>query len=561
MAFSKSVIRSQIPINCNLCETEKNIKWKCLTCGVLMCSTCKDKIHLRIGKDHKVVDIKSVGLPGRDLDFTNIKCQDHSEQSTCHFCTNCDKLVCPTCVAKVHKKHYLIEISDAYNLKIERLKNGKSKLQKEKNEITMTKNQANLIHDAENSNYAKVSTDILNHEKSLKEAVEKHIAKLRNDVDQNHKACTKANEETMNAFSKREKQIEEKYRDVQDFINTTDIPKFFKEVCQMVRSTEMSVPKPEISRKTTLQFLPGEITQSNIGVLQSVDIPLPEVKVSLRVVNQYQTNLSLVGDLSLCPDDSLWIACDPDVVLQKVKPKGTKLKTISNFNITVFDMAITPSDDLLIKVKGKSRLQMMSSTTGKVTDSVYDINPFIATAIHITSGGQVIVGGEDYDNRRRAVFVFNMNGNHEVVYEHNKHNQPIFSSPWKITTTSNGYIHVADFDPGEGSGKVVVLGRGGDVINIYKGDTDINKKVPFRPVGIVTTPRDNLVVVDLDIDTLHILNNSGQLITYIKTTDNGIKRPYSLAFTPTGQLYIGCTKQEGSTAKEAKLYKVNISGC
>ncbi|VDI53788.1 Hypothetical predicted protein [Mytilus galloprovincialis] len=557
MAFSKSVIRSQMPINCNLCETEKNIKWKCLTCGVLMCSTCKDKIHLRIGKDHKVVDIKSVGLHGRDLDFTNIKCQDHSEQSTCLFCTNCDKLVCPTCFAKVHKKHDLIEISDAYNLKIERLKKGQSKLQKEKNEITATKDQANLIHDAENSNYAKVSTDILNHEKVLKEAVEKHISKLRNELDQNHKACAKANEETMNAFSKSEKQIEEKYRDIQDFINTTDIPNFFKEVCQMVRSTEMSVPKPEISRKT-LQFLPGEITQSNIGVLQSVDISLPEVKVSLGIVNQYQTNLSLVTYLSPCPDDSLWIACDLDAVLQKVKPEGTRLKTISTFNITVFGMAITPSDDLLVST-GKSRLQMMRSATGKVKDSVYDINPFLAIAVHVTNGGQVMVGGYHKEGRR-AVFVINKKGDHEAVYEHDQHNQPIFDYPYKITTISNGNIHVANYCPGEYSGKVVVLGKGGDVINIYKGDTEINKK-PFRPVGIVTTPRDNVIVVGADTHTLHILNNSGELITYIKTTYNGIEGPYSLAFTQTGQLYIGCTESNDSTTKEAKLYKVNISGC
>ncbi|XP_076101149.1 uncharacterized protein LOC143070934 [Mytilus galloprovincialis] len=559
MAFSKSVIRGQMPINCNLCETEKNIKWKCLTCGVLMCSTCKDKIHLRIAKDHEVVDIKSVGLPRKDLNFTNIKCQDHSEQSTCLFCTNCDKLVCPTCIAKVHKKHDLTEISDAYNLKIERLKKGQSKLQKEKNEITATKDQANMIYDAENSNYAKVSTDILYHEKVLKQAVEKHIAKLRNELVQNHKACTKVNEESINAISKSEKQIEEKYSDVQDFMNTTDITKFFKEVCQMERSLEISFPKPEISRKTTLQFLPGEITQSTIGVLQSVDIPVPEVEVSLSVVNQYQTNLTMVGYLSPCPDDSLWISGPIDEVVQKLKPEGTKLKTISTLNMDVYDIAITASDDLLLATK-ESRLQMISSTTGKVKDSVYDINPFSPTTIYVTSGGQVIVGGYHKEGRR-AVFVINKKGDHEAVYEHDQHNQPIFDNPFKITTTINGNIHVADYRTDENSGKVVVLGQAGDVVNIYKGDTEINKEEPIGPEGIVTTTRDNVIVADINTHTLHILNNSGQLITYIKTTDYGIKGACSLAFTPTGQLYIGCIKSNDSTAEEAKLYKVNISGC
>ncbi|XP_071150290.1 uncharacterized protein [Mytilus edulis] len=564
MAFSKSVIRSQIPINCNLCETEKNIKWKCLTCGVLMCSTCKDKIHLRIAKDHKVVDIKNVGLPVEELDFKNIICPEHSEQSSCLFCTNCDKLVCPTCVATVHKKHDLIEISDAYKSKIERLKNGQfSKLQEEKNAIIATKDQANLLHDAEKLSYAKVSADILNHEKVLKQAVEKHITKLRNELDQNHKACTKANEESINAISKSERQIDKKYRDVQDFINTTDFTKFFKEVCQMESSIEVSIPKPEISSKTSLQFIPGGITQSNIGVLQSVDIPLPEVKVSLNVVNQYQTNLSFVGNISTCHDDSLWIACDDDTLIQKVKPEGTNLKTISTFNIKVFGMAITESDDILLTT-GESRLKMISSTTSKVTDSVFDINPFIPIAIHVTSESQVIVGGissEEHEEGRGAVFVINKNGDHEAVYEHDQHKQTIFNFPSNITKTNNGNIHVADYTTDEGSGKVVVLGRGGDVINIYKGDTEINKNKPFIPEGIVTTSRDNVIVADLDTCTLHILNNSGQLITHIKTPDNGQEYPHALTCSQMGQLYIGCSQRKRSTSKEAKLYKVDVSGC
>ncbi|XP_052098620.1 uncharacterized protein LOC127733298 [Mytilus californianus] len=563
MAFSKSVIRGQMPINCNLCETEKNIKWKCLTCGVLMCSTCKDKIHLRIAKDHKVVDIKNVGLPVEGLDFTNIKCQDHSEQSSCLFCTNCDKLVCPSCIAKVHKKHDLTEISDAYNLKIDILKKRQIKLQKEKDEITATKDQLNQFQNCETSNYTKVSTDILNHEKVLKAAVVKHIAKLRNELDQNHQASSKANEEVINDIYKSEIQIDEKYSDVQDFINTTDISKFFQNVNRIEKSTELSVPKPEISLGSTLQFIPGEITQSNIGVIQRVDIPSADAKVSLSFFNQYQTNLPLISYLSACHDDSLWIACDSDEVLQKVKPEGTNLKTISTFNIDVYGMAISKSDDLLLAVSDKSKLQMISSTTGKVTDTVYDINPFIPGAIHITSGGQVIVGG--YNDERVAVFVINKNGDHEAVYEHDHHKQPIFSYPCSITTTSNGNIQVADYDPNdlglnEDSGKLVVLGKARDVINIYKGDSEINKEEPFRPAGIVTTPRDNVIVVDVDTNTLHILNNSGQLITYINTTDHGMG-PNSLSLTPTGQFYIGTTLPEDTTAKEAKLYKVNISGC
>ncbi|VDI04790.1 Hypothetical predicted protein [Mytilus galloprovincialis] len=303
-----------------------------------------------------------MGLPVEGLDFTNIICKEHSEQCSCLFCTKCDKLVCPTCIAKFNKKHDLTEISHAYNLKINKLK------------------------------------------------------KVQN-------------------------------------------------------------------------------------------IPLPEVTVSVSVVNQYLTNLSVNNCLSSIHDDSLWITCEPDEVLQNVKPEGTNLKTISTFNLKVYGMATTASDDLLVSTR-KSRLQMISSTTGKVTESVYDIYPFLPTAIHITSEGKVIVGGYNVNDKRVAVFVINKNGDHEGVHEHDQHKQPIFDYPASITTNSNYYRYVSDYDSQEVCGKVVVLDPTGHVINVYKGDTEINKEVSFGPEGIVTTPRDNVIVADIDTHTLYILNNS-----------------------------------------------------
>ncbi|VDH94621.1 Hypothetical predicted protein [Mytilus galloprovincialis] len=106
----------------------------------------------------------------------------------------------------------------------------------------------------------------------------------------------------------------------------------------------------------------------------------------------------------------------------------------------------------------------------------------------------------------------------------------------KLLQPVDGNIHVADYHPDEDS-----------------GDTEINKKKPFRPEGIVTTQRDNVIVADIDTSTLHILNNSGELIKHIKTTDNGITYPNSLAFSQTGQLYIGCSTPGETTAKEAKI--------
>ncbi|VDI61589.1 Hypothetical predicted protein [Mytilus galloprovincialis] len=63
MAFSQSVIRSQAPAKCGICDTDRPIKWKCIDCCKLLCDHCKEKVHPQFqnAKDHQVVNIKDVG--------------------------------------------------------------------------------------------------------------------------------------------------------------------------------------------------------------------------------------------------------------------------------------------------------------------------------------------------------------------------------------------------------------------------------------------------------------------------------------------------------------------
>ncbi|XP_071152237.1 uncharacterized protein [Mytilus edulis] len=286
--------------------------------------------------------------------------------------------------------------------------------------------------------------------------------------------------------------------------------------------------------------------------------------VELNINKQYKTTLSSVNYLSYCHDDSLWISSYIGTVLTRVKPEGTKLNILSSISIRVYGMAVTQSNNLLISTEG-SRLKQISSNTGTLTDSVYNVSPFRPLAIHITSDNKVLVGGFNKDfpkQGRRAVIRMNQNGDHEQVYEHDKHKQPIFTLPKHITSTRNGNIHVVE-NVSYARGRVVVLGQGGDIIHIYTGDTEINKDEfePFIPTAIVTTPRDNVIIADARTCTLHILNNVGLLMTYYKTSDINIMFPWSLTFTSTGQLYIGCVTKKSSTIKDAKIYEVTISGC
>ncbi|XP_076104360.1 uncharacterized protein LOC143073023 [Mytilus galloprovincialis] len=563
MAFSGSVQKSQIPINCQFCETQKSIKWKCLDCSLLICDNCKDKIHLKIknAKDHKIISIKDIGLHPEELDFTNIKCQQHAGQSCCLFCTTCDHLVCPTCFAKVHKKHDLIEINEAYDIKQDDLKKKQTKTQKNKAEIEARMDKLCQLQAVEGFKYEKVRQDIQSQEKALKQAVEKYAEKLQKELEQNHKSAFQSIKGDIIDISEFITQSDVQYDEVKDFMNTTDVAKFFKEVSEMKKSSDITIEKTTSTYCSIPKFIPGEITQSNFGIFQNDDSSSGELTVDLNINREFQTNLSLVSHLSLCHDDSLWIACTQDEVLQKVKPEGANLKTISTFNIMVFGMAITGSNDVLVITERGSRLKKIDSSTGELTDSVYDATPYTPTAVCMTYDNKVIIGGFHDNLDTTAVMVMSEKGDQEAVYEHDQHNQPIFRYARNITSTRDGSIHVADYKLIDGKGRIVVLGQDGEVINTYTGHNKINKAKEFRPDYIVTTPRDNAIVNDMETNTLHILNNSGILLTCYNTSDIGIMYPMSLAYTPTGQLYIGCSRSAGSTAKEAKLYEVNIHGC
>ncbi|XP_052058186.1 uncharacterized protein LOC127698651 [Mytilus californianus] len=561
MAFSQSVRKGQVSINCKLCETDRPIQWKCMDCSILMCGHCKDKVHSQFknAQDHKIISIKEVGLHTEKLDFTNMKCHAHTGQSSCLYCYKCEILVCPTCIAKVHKKHDLIEISDAYNLNVEILKKGQSKMQKSNSNINVKKDQLDKVGSEEISKYSKAREDILKHETTVKEQVEQYFQELIIKLEQNHDAVLTSVKSDLHAISLIETQTEDKIKEVQDLIHISNAPEFFKEFKKVKKNMETQEPRIKTTYNSSTKFVLGNITQSNIGSLQDDESFSAESDISLVINNEYRTELEKITYVCPCIDQSIWLHSGKYGVLQRVKPEGTNLKLMSTYNFIVYGMAVTPSNQLLLCVKGTSRIQQISCT-GKLTDSVFDVNPYLPTTIHVISENKLLVGAYEGKPGRNAVIIMDKKGDKETVYEHYKHNQPLFSYPLCITSTSNGNIQVVDKIPDYFTGKVVILGQDGHIKNEYAGHSTINKGTPFKPVDIVTTPSDNVIVIDLDTQILHILNNNGQFVTYFNIDEIGIRTPRSLAFNTAGQLYIGCPRAADSKTKEAKLYKINITG-
>ncbi|XP_076104555.1 uncharacterized protein LOC143073117 [Mytilus galloprovincialis] len=433
-----------------------------------MCDNCKIKRHPRIknSMDHKVIDIKDVGLHDEELDFTNIKCKDHPEQNCCLFCQSCNSLVCPTCVSKVHKKHDLIEISEAYDIKKDKLRKGQKKIKIEQSEVLNKKGLLERLKNGENAKYTRVIENIKNQEDTLKQALHKHIEKIRNEVDQDQKTVLQSIDADLDTISRSMHQSNETNTEIEDLINSTNSAKFFfHEVSRMENSMDVPAPKIKSTYKSIPDFVPGEINQFNVGVLQSKNTPL-KLSVSLNIHKQYETELHHVSDIIPCYDNSIWLNSSLYGKLIKVKANRRNLKTISSLSIKVYGMTLTTDNDILLSI-GNHNIQHLSNTTGKI-NTAYNMSPFHSNIIHSTRNNKVIVGVVD-SNVQYKVIVINKKGEHETVYEHDQHNQRLFKYPNSITSTDNGNIHVADYAPDSDRGRVVVLGQDGSTINIYTG--------------------------------------------------------------------------------------------
>lgn len=149
MACSETSAKAQIPIGCQLCETGTKIKWRCVECSLLICDTCK-KIHLKITKDHRIVDIKTAQIP-TDCQLCKI-CTDIKWK-----CEACEIYFCDTC-KKVHAKQFkdheikIIGDSGNGNYKLEKDENG-HKAGKDQVETNKSKDKVNITGNVVKQHY------------------------------------------------------------------------------------------------------------------------------------------------------------------------------------------------------------------------------------------------------------------------------------------------------------------------------------------------------------------------------------------------------------------------
>ncbi|XP_076075875.1 uncharacterized protein LOC143046627 [Mytilus galloprovincialis] len=527
-----------------------------------MCTKCRDRIHpkFRNAKDHTIVDIKEVGFSTSKTnpDFTAAKCKVHSIQSCCLFCSTCDVLVCPVCIAKPHAGHLFVEIKEAYDLKVEKLKTRKMKLQNKEKGLNSDERKLDVLKRTEISKGMKVLQDI----QSQKEAYNKYTDKLSERVQEKIKVSKDFISKQQKKAKKSKTKVQKESNKVQDLLNSIDII----QVVEHIESAEKSLEtlKQPISLSCTFipRFIPRIISESVVGSLVE-ETRIDEVE--MKVNKQFITKLEHCHFLSCCSDGSLWLGDSNTDIFQKIKPDGENLTTIFTTKTIIRGIGMTLDGNILL-ADSTSTLKLINGTTGRIHDSRYSVDPLLIMSLHVTKDHKVIVGamspGEVIPVKgRRVVIVIDQDGKHRTVHEYEKNKQRLLTYPQSVTSTNNGIIFVADYAVGDKiNSRILAIDEEESVIGTYNGLPDINTvKDPFQPICLTRSPSDKVIISDFNLGIIHILDNLCNLLSYFKTTEIGIDYPHSTTFKNTKIFYIGCGRCT-STTTNAKIYEIEYSG-
>ncbi|XP_063420777.1 tripartite motif-containing protein 42-like [Mytilus trossulus] len=342
MATSNSAQIIQFPIGCQLCQSTNTIQWKCVNCQLLMCTSCIDNIHLRIAKHHSVIHIDDIGEldSGESFNFSDGLCNQHANQVCCSYCRTCKTVVCLKCVMTLHNGHEFVE-EEEFLSKKKKIWEGNKNALKKLDDLYTTEAKLRKIKESEDTMYNKAKENIQNRattdwEYWSKKLLELEVKKL--SVNQG------IERELRNLDREKEK--------FQEAINIVDVIKSSKDVCQffekfdeVITSLNCELVPFKSNFGSISDFVEGEYLESKLSQQKRNN---SKEKNSFKVVNQYTTDIMSIHFLTELSDQTLLMSDSQSKVIQHVKLEVNTVQVISNFNIQIQGMTISPFGDILL---------------------------------------------------------------------------------------------------------------------------------------------------------------------------------------------------------------------
>lgn len=243
--------------------------------------------------------------------------------------------------------------------------------------------------------------------------------------------------------------------------------------------------------------------------------------------------------LAMCAGsrDQCWIAEAKSSAIHLYNVEGKHVKSVEIYN-EVRDMVVNKATDELF-------VSCFPSKHIKVVNSVGEVEVFATSSLHpagisVNSHGDIIVCAVE-DLRRRykpehknCLQIYSKEGRLKREIERDLNGDKIFAYPEYIDVNINGDMIISDIEREH----VVILNSDGKVKLLYKGPPKGTLDKPFDPRDVKCDKDGNIVVCDINNNSLHLLDINGAFIRLLLSEENGLYWPDVVSIDNRGHIWV-----------------------
>ncbi|XP_062581690.1 uncharacterized protein LOC134243455 [Saccostrea cucullata] len=527
-SFDQDIVFAQDLIKCTLCSN--SVELYCKPCGLNICGGCAGRHMLSTPeKKHDIVKYDK-----KYLTSPKPSCPSHEDQICELFCEKCNIAVCATCISsKAHYNHSIVEISVVFKQKvnfiIQETKSLEEKIAPEYEKIP--KDLDGKVKALINNNTL-LKKEITSYgeelQKQIKETVNKYvvqietmekqdIADLRNSISrfqnitgevnhaiQQNKEMLKANDVQIFDYQS----VIKKFQKVPARINVT--PPCFKPSLDKGKLFEnigmLSVSTKRQEDEYLIQLTEGAVLPMARSYFREL-LPRP------MIIATVECNYKELYKISCLSSEEAWISGN-DKTMTRVNKGGSVLEVMkTKSGRSTNGIAVTKTGNLLYADCYGKKIEMVKK--GKVKSIVK--TEWKPTEVSCTPTGDILVSlwnDKPLDNKLLKVQRYSGDSfelKQEIQFDENDTSLFRCSGDYTALVTAenrNGDICIADWN----ARSLLILDKSGKLKTTYTG---FQSKV-FDPRYVATDSHGHILVSDYDNNCVHILNESGHLVSLIE---------------------------------------------
>lgn len=541
---------------CELCE-ENMVDMLCVVCSFKLCKACVGNHLADDPGKHKLAKYQD-----RNIVLILPTCDEHKSEQCKNYCQECDKAVCPSCVAsKSHERHKFLNISHIFDTKKESIRKDTQELEQAvcpayKGIVEQTKSNIAKLE----GGYETLKQNMEKQRKRWHEEIDNIFNKLKYETDDMKKKQQKALNEHLQNLTDLLAEVKETTDSNKDLLNSSNVSKSLSyssrnpSLKQFPAKLEVEVPcfvSPPVNSDVISEMVGAvtgfSISKQNGGYkLNTQSEPESsskgtemELLTEPQMISIIETNIEYPESVACQKDDRIWIAGNEG----KLKMFSGVPLNVSHLSFGAIgssyaqketeadegpkDIALTEMDDLIYGKKLNNIVYIMRQNK---REELVRLQEWLLLSFCTTSYNELLVAMTDDKKYRCRVVRFEGPEERQII-QYDQEGKPLYTPGMLrkyVKENQNGDICVADCN----AGAVIVANRGGMLRFRYTGCTS-QKEAQFRPVGITTDSQAHILVSDSL--AVHIVDMNGQFLRFLNIL---FKDPLRLATDCDDNLYI-----------------------